>query len=311
MVSLASIIVLGIIAQWVAWRLRIPSILLLLLSGFVAGSIFGFIDPDALFGDTLFPMVSLAVGIILFEGGLNLKLQELKGMGRDIWWLISVGAFATWVGGSVAAYTLLNLDLTLAILLGAILVVTGPTVVIPLLNHVRPNSRVASVLKWEGILIDPVGATLAVLVLEGVLAGHDVGLVSLPNIVVGIVRTLLLGSVVGGVGAALLIVAFERQWIPHYLQAAFALMIVVAAFAVSDQITHESGLMATTLMGIILANQTRVNIAHIAGFKEELGVLLLSSLFIVLAGRLEMTQLAELGWRAILLSQCGSKNYGL
>ena len=226
LVSLASIIGLGITAQWVAWRLRIPSILLLLLSGFVAGSIFGFIDPDALFGDTLFPMVSLAVGIILFEGGLNLKLQELKGMGNDIWWLISVGAFVTWVGGSIAAYTLLNLEPTLAILLGAILVVSGPTVVIPLLNHVRPNSRVASVLKWEGILIDPVGATLAVLVLEGVLSGHEIGFASLPSIAFGIVRTLLLGSIVGGAGAGLLIFVFERQWIPHYLQTAFALMIV-------------------------------------------------------------------------------------
>lgn len=300
LLSLAAIIVLGISAQWLAWRFRIPAILLLLLFGFFAGPILGIVQPDTLFGRTLFPLVSLAVGIILFEGGLSLKISELRETGSIINRIILLGAPISWVLASAASYYLLDLGLQLSLLFGAILVVSGPTVVIPLLNHVRPSSRVASVLKWEGIMIDPVGATLAVLVFETILAGGEVGLLTLPALFQGIFMTLLVGSIVGAIGAFILVWVFERRWVPHHLDSALALMMVLAAFAVSDLLIHESGLMAVTLMGVILANQNRVSVKHIVAFKEELGILLLSSLFIVLAGRLQLEQFTHLGWNAAL-----------
>ncbi|MEZ4514785.1 MAG: cation:proton antiporter [Chloroflexota bacterium] len=300
LLSLAAVIVLGITAQWIAWRFRIPAILLLLVFGFLAGPIFGLIQPDQLFGKTLFPLVSLAVAIILFEGGLSLKISELRESGGIINRIILIGAPVAWVLASIAAYYLLHLGLEMSLLLGAILVVSGPTVVIPLLNHVRPTSRVASVLKWEGILIDPVGATLAVLVFETILAEEELGLLTLSDIFQGIFMTLLIGSIVGAIGAAILVWVFQHRWVPHHLDTALALMMVLAAFAVSDFILPESGLMAVTLMGVILANQSRVSVKHIVAFKEELGILLLSSLFIVLAGRLQLAQLAHLGWGAII-----------
>ena len=172
LIELASIVVIGIGSQWLAWNLRFPSILFFLVLGFVAGPVLKFIHPDGLLGDLLFPIVSISVALILFEGGLTLRLGELKDVGRVVITLIILGAAITWVISSAAAYYILNLDIRVSILLGAILVVTGPTVIGPLLSHIRPIKRVGRILKWEGILIDPVGAILAVLVFEVILAGE-------------------------------------------------------------------------------------------------------------------------------------------
>jgi len=162
--ALAGIIVLGIGAQWLSWRLHLPSILMLLIIGFIAGPVTHFIHPDEMFGELLFPVVSLSVGLILFEGGLSLRIRELRESGATVRNLISVGALVTWVLVASLAVVLLGMDLRVAILLGAILTVTGPTVIQPLLRQIRPKSSVVNALKWEGILIDPVGAKLAVLV---------------------------------------------------------------------------------------------------------------------------------------------------
>jgi len=171
LIGITGILVLGIAAQWLAWRINVPSILILLVFGFLIGPVSGFINPDTLFGDLLFPIISLSVAVILYEGGLSLKLNEFREVGRVVRNLIIVGILLTWVLSAAAAHFILDMDIALAILLGAILVVTGPTVIMPLLRFVRPTGQVNSVLKWEGILNDPVGALLAVLVFEGILAG--------------------------------------------------------------------------------------------------------------------------------------------
>lgn len=292
----AGIVVLGVSAQWIAWRLRLPSILLLLIFGFIAGPVTNLIDPDHLLGEALFPAVSLAVGIILFEGGLSLKLDEMRGAGTRgvVYWLITVGVVITWLTGTTAAYYLLGFSLSTATLLGAILVVSGPTVVLPLLRFIRPVSRVSSILKWEGILIDPVGATLAVLVFEAVLNGEFSELTPW-GILLGIVLTLLEGGLMGAIGAVLAVFILERRWVPEYLQTAVVLMIVLGVFAASNFILAESGLMATTIMGVILANQKRVSVKDIVTFKEELGILLLSVLFIVLSARLKIEDITSIG----------------
>lgn len=299
LISLAAIVVLGIGAQWLAWRLQFPSILLLLLGGFIAGPVTGLVDPDHLLGETLFPIVSISVGIILFEGGLTLRIGELSDARRVVVRLISIGALVTWIVGTLGAYYIVGLDFELSLLIGAVFIVSGPTVVLPLLKHVRPKGQVGPILKWEGILIDPVGATVAVLVFEVILVGHaNNGTVA--AMVEGVIRTILVGSGFGLLAAFILIQLFKRYWVPEHLQNPFTIMLIVAAFAASNEIQSESGLLATTLMGIVLANQKSIRVKHISQFKEEIGVLLLSGLFVILAARLDLDSLSNLSVRALL-----------
>lgn len=296
-IGIGSILIFGILAQWLGWRLKVPAILPLLIVGFIIGPVLGWLRPDELIGDLLFPVVSISVAVILFEGGLNLKREEIVGVRVVVQRLISVGMLVTWVGTAVSAYFIFNLDLGLAALLGAILVVSGPTVVLPMLRFIRPANQVRSILKWEGILIDPVGATLAVLVL-GVIVSGDPNTLTIPMVLLGIGWTLLVGSVIGILAASLIILLFYHKWVPEYLQTAFSLMLVVGAFLLANHLRAESGLMAVTVMGIILANQRRVNIQHVVSFKEELGVLLLSVLFIILSARMRIVDFAGIGWEA-------------
>ena len=307
LVQLAAIVVLGIGAQWLAWKLRLPAILLLLLAGLGAGpgmELVGLprvIDPDALFGHLLAPAASLAVAVILFEGGLTLRLSELGASGRVIRNLVSVGALASWLVAAVAARLIVGLPWPLAILLGALLVVTGPTVIGPLLRHVRPSGSVGPILLWEGIVIDPVGAILAVLVFEAILGGRGAGLDVLTAIGGGLVAAVV-GSVVGLVGAVLMAVVLRRFWVPDYLHNSLALTAVVAACTASNLLKPESGLLAVTVMGLVLANQKSVSVRHIAEFKESLTVLLVSFLFVVLSARLTTEQLASAWPRGALFT---------
>lgn len=296
--GLVSIIVLGVAAQWLAWRLKLPSILLLLTFGFIAGPITGLLHIDDLMGDLLFPIVSLSVGIIMFEGALGLKIADLRHGGRVIRNLITVGAAITWGLASAGAHLILGLSLPLAVLLGAILVVTGPTVIIPLLRHVRPTGAVGPILRWEGILIDPVGATLALLVFEYVLAASPAE--ANTGAAVSFFRTLVAGGAVGAAGAGVVYVFLRRYWVPDYLQNPMTLASVIAVFALADFLQHESGLLAVTVMGIALANQRRVPVKHIIEFKENIGVLLLAALFIMLSARLELSALTQIGPETIL-----------
>ncbi len=303
--QLAGIVVLGIFAQWLAWRLRVPGILLLLLCGFAVGAgseWFGqhgwtshhrLLDPDHLFGDLLLPGVSLTVAIILFEGGLTLNIAELSQNGGVIWRLVSIGALVSWIVCLLAARFILGLDWPVAVLLGAILVVTGPTVIGPLLRDVRPTGQVGPILKWEGIVIDPVGAMLAVVVFEVTLAGQ----LHLAGVAMIVLRTVLVGSALGLAGAAIAIVLLRRMWVPDILHNPITLMLVVAAFAAANVVQHESGLFAVTVMGVALANQRTVHVRHIMEFKESLTVLLIGALFVVLGARLRLDQLAEFDWR--------------
>lgn len=298
LIGITSILIFGIGAQWVAWRFKLPAILLLLISGILAGPVFGLLNPDELMGDLLTPFISVSVAIILFEGGLSLRFSELKNIGGVVGNLVSIGVILTWAITAVAAYFLFPFGWGLSILLGAILVVTGPTVIIPLLRQVRPSGQVGSILKWEGIVIDPIGAMLAVLVFKVIMATNP-GLVT--NLaIMSIVKTILFGTLVGLGGAAVIYFLLKRHLLPDYLQNPISLMVVVTVFTIADILQHESGLWATTLMGIALANQKSARINHITEFKENLRVLLLSGLFILLASRVELSSLlANLNWSII------------
>jgi len=298
LIEFASIIVLGIVAQWLAWRLRFPSIIFFLIFGFIAGPITNFLHPDAIMGDLLLPIVSISVALILFEGGLTLRINELRELGRVLIILIVAGAIITWIIASLSAYYFLNLDLRISILLGAILVVTGPTVIGPLLSHIRPTKRISTILKWEGILIDPLGAILAVLVFEAMLAENisEAG----PLIFLGIFKTLLIGGVIGLGMSKLLIQLIKKFLIPDFLQEAVALILVIAAFVSSNLIQPESGLLTVTLMGLFMDNQKVVSIKHIVEFKENLRVIIISSIFILLAARLQLSDFQNFDFSVVV-----------
>lgn len=299
LLALTSVVVLGVGAKWLAMRYRLPAILCLLVTGFLAGWI-GIVDPDLIFGDLLMPFVSLCVALILFEGGLTLRMGELPGTWNVVRNLISVGMCVNWLFLTCAGHWLLGMDWLLSSLLSAILVVSGPTVIGPLLQQVRPAGSVSTILKWEGIMIDPVGVMLAVLVFSTmsgeVTAGHGV---------VGVVvQTAFAGTLVGLAGASLLLYLLRAFVIPDQMQSPVTLMLVLVAFGLANEIQHEAGLLAVTLMGLIVANQRDVAIRHIVEFKENLRVLIISILFILLAARITVDDLAAIdgaGWVFVAL----------
>ena len=294
-VGIVLVLVLGIGAQWLAWRVRIPSILLLLIAGFVAGPVTGFLPYESLQGDWLFAFVSLAIGVILFEGGLSLRVSDLREIGRSVVGLITTGVLITWFLAGLAAHYILGFSVGLSIQIGAILTVTGPTVVIPLLRHVRPSGKVATIARWEGITIDPVGAILAVLVLEALLlisgaAGQTLS-AALFAAMLGLFKVMFIGIGLSITGAAVIVLILHRRLVPDYLLNSASLTLVVAVFELSNVLQEESGLLTTTLMGIILANQKLVSVRRITEFKEDLQVLLIGSLFILLSARLNISAL--------------------
>lgn len=278
--------------------MQLPSILMLLLLGFIGGSVLNLVNPDTLLGDLLFPVLSLSVALILFEGGLSLRVRELREIGGALGKLLTVGVVVTWVLATAGAYWILDFPGVTSLLLGAILVVTGPTVIGPMLRHIRPIGRVTPIAKWEGIVIDPIGATLAILVFEAESSVRSADFATATmHALGGLLRTTLLGTLIGAVAAGLIVLLIKRYWIPDYLQSPMTLMMVVAGFAASNLLQAESGLLTVTVMGIVLANQTFVSMKPIMEFKESLSVLLISSVFILLSARLDPSELTALGWR--------------
>jgi len=293
LIKLAAILVVGVGAQWLAWRFRIPSILLLLIAGILIGPIADFVNPDELFGELLIPIVSLSVGLILFEGGLTLRFADLPGVVGVVRNLIVIGTAITWIIATAFAWLLFDIDFSLALLFGAIVTVTGPTVIGPLLDHVRPTGRLGPILRWEGIVIDPIGAVLAVLVFEALL--HDQLDEAAIDTVLAVFSTVGVGAGIGLVGAGIMVLFLRRYWIPDALQNPVTLMLVIAAITLSDELQSESGLIAATIMGIALANQRVVNVHHIVEFKENLRVLIIGGLFVILAANLSTDDLTDFG----------------
>lgn len=301
LLALAGIFVLGVGGHWIGWRVRMPSILLLLGLGIFFGPVMGWLNPDRLFGALLLPAVSLSVGVILFEGSLSLRLSDLRAIGRPLTGLLTVGMLLTWWLAAASAAYVLQFSWEAALLVGAILVVTGPTVIGPLLQHIRPLGPVGPIARWEGIVIDPMGAALALLVFEAMEAMRA-GTVwqATQTAALGLIQTLAIGLGIGLITAMLLAWFLRRHWIPDHLQSAVALAGVLAAFAASHLLQHESGLLTVTVMGIFLANQRLAVIKQIVDFKENLSVLLIAVLFIVLAARVELQDFFALGWRGPL-----------
>ena len=288
---------LAAFSLWLAWRVRLPAILFLLLSGLLVGPGLGWLNPDALLGDLLFPLVSLAVAVILFEGSLTLRFADLKEMGSTVRNLVTVGAALSLVITSAIAHWVVGFEIKLALLFGAVVVVTGPTVIVPMLRTVRPNANISQVLRWEGIIIDPIGALLAVLAFNLYISSQaSEAFTSMIELFVSIVGV---GTIIGIVSGLML--GKLLRHLPEYLRSPITLLLVFAAFALAENIAHESGLLAVTVFGITLANQKGVQVDDILDFKESLSILLIGGLFILLAARVDLTGLFRIGSDALLV----------
>lgn len=286
-VAIALIIGLGVLAQWVATQLKIPAILLLLVVGLAAGPVFGVVDPDALLGDLLFPVVELGVGVLLFEGGLGLHRSEIGAWSGVLFRLLSIGVAITGIIAGAAALLVGGLPWQAALVFGAIMTVTGPTVIIPVLRQARLRPRVARVLRWEAICVDAIGATLAIVMLEVVVV--DGGGAS--RIAGQVLLTAVSGIAIGVVMALALAWALGRRLVPDHIQNSVIIGAVGASFALANSIHDEAGLFATTALGVAIANQRRAPVRHVVEFQENLGVLLIGGIFVVLGARVRAEDL--------------------
>ncbi|MFD2528151.1 cation:proton antiporter [Polaribacter marinaquae] len=315
MLELAGIIILGILAQWFAWKFKIPAILPLILIGLLVGPIAAtylsedgskWIEPiwngeKGLFpGESLYYFVSLAISIILFEGGLTLKRSEIKNVGPVITKLITLGSAITFFGAGIVARYFFDLGWDLSFLFAGLIIVTGPTVITPILRNIPLKKDISTVLKWEGILIDPIGALVAVLVFEFISVGGGSGFTKTALMEFG--KILLFGATFGFTFAHALAYAVNKKLIPHYLLNVVSLSTVLLVFVLSDMFAHESGLLAVVVMGMVLGNGKLKNLKELLYFKESLSVLLISILFILLAANIKMEDLLLLyTWKTAAL----------
>ncbi|ABA57043.1 cation:proton antiporter [Nitrosococcus oceani] len=298
------IVVLGVSIQWLAWRFQVPAIVLLLMAGFALGPVLGWLDPEQTFGHILPPLIALSVAIILFEGGLNLQWHEYKEAGVDVRRLVSLGLFLTWTLNTAAAHFIAGLSWPIATLFGAISVVTGPTVLMPLLKFARLQRRTAALLKWEGIINDPLGALLAILVFQywavwyWVMESPEHGiLAALGNLGLG-----LLAATSAGIGFGYLLSwAFHRGHVPEFLKSPVMLGAVLLLYVAINAVQEEAGLLAVTVAGVVVANQRLRNIEELRRFKEHITLILVSTLFIVLSANIELETLARLDWHSLAL----------
>ena len=314
MLELAGIIILGIIAQWVAWRFKLPAILPLILIGLLVGPIATLYTEDGskliepiwngekgLFpGEGLYSFVSLAISVILFEGGLTLKRAEISNVGPVITKLITVGTIVTFFGAGVAAHYIFGLSWQISFLFSGLIIVTGPTVITPILRNIPLKKDVSAVLKWEGILIDPIGALVAVLVFEFISVGEGQAFTQTALVEFG--KIILFGTTFGFTFAHALAFAIKRDFIPHYLLNVVSLSTVLLVYVESDLFAHESGLLAVVVMGMVMGNMNLPNLKELLYFKESLSVLLISILFILLAANINISDMELIyNWNTVIL----------
>lgn len=316
MLELAGIIILGILAQWVAWKFKIPAILPLILIGLFVGpfstmfSVDGnkWIEPvwngtHGLFpGESLFNFVSLAIALILFEGGLTLKKDEIRSVGPVIYKLITIGALTTMITAGIAAHYIIGLNWPLSFLFSALIIVTGPTVITPILRNLPLKKDISTILKWEGILIDPIGALVAVIVFEFIILGGDHGTEYTKETLAEFGKIIIIGFSIGFTSAYVFSTALKQRWIPHYLLNVVSLALVLTVFVLSDLFAHESGLLAVVIMGMVLGNMKISALKDVLYFKETISILLISILFILLSANINLSDLELIyNWNSLIL----------
>ncbi len=287
------ILAAGLASQWVAWQIGLPAIVVLIAAGLVLGPVTGVIELG-MSQVELTELIGLGVAVILFEGGMDLKLGEFRRVGHGVGRLTVLAPPLAWLFGALAAHFIAGLSWPVAVVLGAILVVTGPTVILPLLRQARLNKESASLLKWEGIVNDPVGVLLAVLTFQYLTIGG--GWV---KTLTGLGAAVAAAALFGGLGGWLIGWLYRRGAVPEHLKAPILMVLVLVVYWVSNVVQHEAGLLSVTLMGLVIGNMKLVEREALQRFKEHLTVVLLSVLFIVIPSQLQASQLELLDWRVL------------
>ena len=294
------ILLLGILSQLVAWKISKPAIVIMSICGLLVGPIFNIIVPLDIIGPDMYKaFISLSVAIILFEGSLSLNIKEINDTKITIKRIVILGAFIAWILGSLSAYFIAGLSLTSSLVIGAILIVTGPTVILPLLRQAKLDQKVSSILKWEGILVDPLGAILAVFSFElaSVFTSSNPNMNNLIHFAIGVVLSVIIGLIIAYITGK----ALKEDYFPEYLKAAMVLCLVIAAFTISELIAHETGLLAVTVMGVVMANMKISHLEDIVHFNENISIILISSVFIMLTASLSRNVLINVFQPNILL----------
>ena len=297
-VAIALVGALGVGSQWLAWRLRMPAIVLMLVAGVVIGPVLGVFDPMRDIGPLMGPFISIAVAIILFEGGLTLNFHSLRDAAVGVKRLVYIGAPLGWLSSALALHYGAGLSWESAAVFGGIMIVTGPTVIAPLLRTARLSRRPAALLQWEAIVNDPIGALAAVFAFEVVLVLNTA--TTLEQAALSFVTGMAVATVLGVIGGYGIARAFRRALVPEYMKVPVLFVVLLAVFAASDAVLHESGLLAVTVMGIILANANLPSYVELHRFKEHATILLVSGVFILLAANLDFDAVAQLDGRAVV-----------
>ena len=307
--SVALIGALGLGAQWIAWRLQAPAIVLMALAGLTVGPLWAavtghpLLNPDEEFGDLLRPIISLAVAVILFEGGLVLKFDNLRDAGPAVRRMVFVGGPLAWLLGSFAAHYAAGLDWASSTVFAGVMVVTGPSVIMPLLRQSKLSGRTGAALKWEGIVNDPIGALFAVIAFEVVRVTSGGG--SLFATAAWIFCAAIVGVVLGVVFGIAIARAFRAGWAPEYLKAPLIFASVILCYALAETVEGEMGLVAVTAYGMTLANTKLAGLEELRKFKEDIAVLLVSGVFVILTANLTIETIqAAISWRTLAFLVC-------
>ncbi|SNS73531.1 cation:proton antiporter [Tropicimonas sediminicola] len=295
-VAIAVIGVLGVGAQWIAWRLQMPAIVLMLAAGLAVGPGLEWLVPARDIGPLVEPMVAIAVAIILFEGGLTLNLHGLRDAATGVRRLVILGAPLGWLFSAMALHYVAGLGWAAASVFGGIMIVTGPTVIAPLLRQARLSRRPSVLLQWEAIVNDPIGALAAVLAFQVVTVSAAGG--EMWSALVPLGLRFAVSGAIGWAAGWLVVQAFRRALVPEYMKVPVLFVAVLATFVGTDLIAHESGLLAVTLMGIVVANSDLPSFTELRRFKEHATILLVSGVFILLAASMDLGTLELLDWRA-------------
>lgn len=294
--KIAAVGLAGIGSQWIAWRFRVPGIVLLALAGLIMGPATGLLVPERDFGQLFKPMVAVAVAIILFEGGFTLNFHEIRHTSTAVRRLVTIGAPLAWILNTAAGYYVAGLPFPAAVILGGVLVVTGPTVIMPLLRQSNLAPRPASLLRWEAIVNDPVGALFAVIAFETLLVAQSGG--SLPDLIMHALAALLFALGLGIAAGRAVVWTFNGGHVPEYLKAPVLLVVVLGSYVASQEVLEESGLLTVTVLGITLANSNLADLVEIRRFKETITTLLVAGVIVLLSANIDKSTIQALDWRA-------------
>lgn len=283
----------GVLFIVISHKLRVSAIVLLLLGGVALGKHgLGLLHPEHL-GDGLRVIVSLAVGLILFEGGLTLDMKGYREAPKEIRSLMTKGVLITWAASSLIVWLLFDYPLEFCMLAGSLVIVTGPTVIGPLLKRIQVSRKVHSILHWEGVLIDPAGVFITLLCYEWLTSGGHLAITEfMVRVLVGVIMGLTCGGVIAYV--------IKRNWIPKEHLNIFVVVAAVGIFALSDLFAHESGLLTVTIAGFVIGYIDRPQVQQIKRYKAELIELLIGMLFMLLAANLDVPAFLKAGWKGFL-----------